>query len=233
MFFDVVLDFAVGNGNIFIVDAAVLEGNIVDISEVFFLVVFHFGFGIGNAESSADEAEIHLLFSALYDSVFLHFPLSIGFGVSAFEGSQVGSEFMGVEHAEFIHELRVLRNRGFSEDCQDLVFFDAKTELFHLLIEEDFLDFLFPHVFSGFDAAYLSVSLTSSVFDLSAEGVDRDIFAVYGTYFVRHVVAKATFTDEIGDDESEEGEPYNRDKEYGFTSNLFEYCHCLYSFIKV
>ena len=87
VFFDVILNLAVGNGNIFIVDAAVLEGNIVDIGEVFFLVVFHFGFGIGNAESSADEAEIHLLFSALYDSVFLDFPLSIGFGVGAFEGS--------------------------------------------------------------------------------------------------------------------------------------------------
>ena len=87
VFFDVILDFTIGNGNVFIVDRTVLQRHIIDVGKVFFLVVFHFSFSIGNAETCTDKAEIHLLFSTFYDSVFLHFPLSIGFWIGTFEGS--------------------------------------------------------------------------------------------------------------------------------------------------
>ena len=127
VFFDVILNLAVGNGNIFIVDAAVLEGNIVDIGEVFFLVVFHFGFGIGNAETCADKAEIHSLFSIFDNSIFLHFPLSIGLWIGVFEGCQIVGEFICVEHSVLIYKLRVLSERCFSKNCQNLVFFYTET----------------------------------------------------------------------------------------------------------
>ena len=84
VFFNVVFYLAIAHLYSFIIYRAVLQSHIVNVSQVFFLVISNFSFSISSTQASADKVNIHLLFSPFNQSVFLYFPLVVSIRILSF-----------------------------------------------------------------------------------------------------------------------------------------------------